>query len=339
MKKVITILILAAVAAFASAPRLTVLGDDARLLVNDYLEIWAFPGVIGDYEFVTGNSETSNHSDGWFGIVDGFGGNTYGVTINHNGYSHEVLFSPGGWGAIVSMDFNKFPNDSTTQKDIRLGMAWGTAVSFLSDYSDLAFSAGFDNTSIDFNNDNWSSRDISFGASLRGHGSDFFNLFPIIGADVNMHSVDTYVDSTFSVTDITFNAGGGRNRKVADKTNLILGVFSGIQFTSYSGDYAEGGTPDSEMWIEIPRITGGVEQEIGKWVVFRAGAVSTTNYYTRGDFNQLTSAFDTNFGIGLHCDNFIIDATITEGFLHSGPYMIGGNANGFMGSLAATYNF
>jgi len=340
MKKVITILVLVAVAAFASAPRLTVLGGDARLLVNDYLEMWAYPGVIGDYEFVTGNSETAgNDSDGWFGIVDGLGGNAYGVTINHNDYSHEVLFSPGGWGAIVSMDFSKFPNDSTTQKDIRLGMAWGTDVSFLSDYSDLAFSAGFDNTSIDFNDDNWSSRDISFGASLRGHGNDFLNLFPIISADVNMHSVDTYVDSTFSVTDITFNAGGGRNRKVADKTSLILGVFSGIQFTSYSGDYAGGETPDSEMWIEIPRITGGVEQEIGKWVVFRAGAVSTTNYYARGDFNQLTNAFDTNFGVGLHCDNFIIDATITEGFLHSGPYMVGGNANGFMGSLAATYNF
>jgi hypothetical protein len=340
MKKVITILVLVAAAAFASDPRLTVLGGDARLLVNDYLEMWAFPGVIGDYEFVTGSSETAeNDSDGWFGIVDGLGGNTYGVTVNHNDYSHEVLFSPGGWGTIVSFDFDKFAaNDSTTERDFKFGVAWGTDVPFLSDYSDLAIGAGINNMSIDFNDDNWSSQDINFGASLRGHGDDFFNLFPIISADANLHSVDTYVDSSFSVTDITFNAGAGRNKKVADKTNLILGVFSGIRFTSYSGDYT-GETPESEMWIEIPRISGGVEQEIGKWLVFRAGAVSTTNYYARGDFNQFTNAFDTNFGVGLHCDNFIVDATISEGFLHSGPYMVGGNANGFMGSLAATYNF
>ncbi len=34
------------------ANTLTVLGGDARLLVNDYLEMWAFPGLIGDYEDV-----------------------------------------------------------------------------------------------------------------------------------------------------------------------------------------------------------------------------------------------------------------------------------------------
>jgi len=341
MRKVIIVLGLLAVAAFASDPRLTVLGGDARLLVNDYLEMWAYPGVIGDYEFVTGGSETAGSvSDGWFGIVDGLGGNTYGVTVNHNDYSHEVLFSPGGWGAIVSLDFNKFaPTDSTTEKDMRFGVAWGTDVPFLSDYSDLAIAAGIDNSSIDFNDDDWSSQDINFGASLRGHGDDFFNLFPIISAGMNMHNVNTFVDSSFSVTDVTFDVGAGRNKKVGDNTNLVLGVFSGVQSTSYSGDYPENGTPDSEMWIEIPRITGGVEQEVGKWVVFRAGAVSTTNYYARGDFNQFTTNFDTNFGVGLHWDNFIVDATINEGFLHDGPYMVGGNANGFMGSLAATYNF
>ena len=93
------------------------------------------------------------------------------------------------------------------------------------------------------------------------------------------------------------------------------------------------------MWIEIPRVTGGVEQEIGKWLIFRAGAASVSEYYSTGDFNQFTSGFETNFGVGLHWDNFIMDATITEGFLHDGPYMVGGTDNGFMGSLAATYNF
>ena len=68
MKKILVVLAVLAVTAFASDPRLTVLGGDTRLLINDYLEMWAYPGTIGDYEFVTGTSPTDNVNDGWFGI-------------------------------------------------------------------------------------------------------------------------------------------------------------------------------------------------------------------------------------------------------------------------------
>ncbi len=340
MRKVFIILALLAVAAYASDPRLTVLGGDSRLLINDYLEMWAYPGTIGDYEFVTGTSATDNIHDGWFGIVDDFGGSTFGLTINHNGYEHEVLYSPGDWGVIFSMDFNKFaPTDTTTQKDIELGLAWGTDVSLFADYSDLAFSVGYDKMTTDLDTLQYSGSEMMFGASLRGHGDDFFNLFPIVSANVSMNSVDGFDDSSFSETTIFVDFGAARNKKVADKTNLVIGVFTGLENTSYSGDYAEGETPDSEMEIQIPTITGGVEQEIGKWFIFRAGARSVTNYRSQGDFNQFGTYFVTNFGIGMHADNFTMDATISEDFLHDGPYMVGGEANGFMGSLAATYNF
>jgi len=340
MRKLLIVLALLAVTAFASDPRLTVLGGDARLLVDDYLEMWAYPGVIGDYEFVTGGSETAGDvSDGWFGIVDGLGGNAYGVTINHNDYSHEILFSPGGWGTILSLDFDKYPDSLETVKEIAVGLAWGTDVPFLADYSDLAFAVGFDNESRDFEDTEQTTSDMMFGASLRGHSNDFFNLFPIIGADVSYHDVNDYADASINTTTIHVDFGAGRNKKVGDKTNLVIGVFTDLQVTSHGGDYEEDATPDSEMRIEIPRVTGGVEQEIGKWLVFRAGAASVSEYYSTGDFNQFTSGFETNFGVGLHWDNFIMDATINEGFLHDGPYMVGGADNGFMGSLAATYNF
>ena len=337
MKKILVIMALLAVAAFASDPRLTVLGGDARLLVNDYLEMWAYPGVIGDYEFVTGTSTDATVGNGWFGIVDGFGDNTYGLTVNHNGYEHEVLFSPGGWGAILSLDFNKFAPDSiTTQKDIEIGVAWGTDVPIFADYSDLSFGIVYDKASWDVDSVATSMSDIAFAASLRGHGNDFFNLFPIITVGMEMNTDETTEDVSLQTTDFYFDFGAGRNKKVADKTNLVLGVFGGLESLSYGGDYVD---VDSDMWITIPRITGGVEQEIGKWFIFRAGATSTTNYYTKGDFNSFNTGYTTNFGVGMHWDNFIMDATISEGFLHDGPYMVGGNANGFMGSLAATYNF
>lgn len=330
------IMALLSIAAFASDPRLIVLGDDARLLINDYLEMWAYPGVIGDYEFVTGGSETAgDDTDGWFGIVDEFGGNTYGLAINHNDYSHEVLFSPGGWGAILSLDFDKYPDDDATVKDMAIGFAWGTDVPLLADYSDLAFGVGFDKTDTDDDGEESSETDLMLAASLRGHGNDFFNLFPVITVGMNMNTDDT-TDVSLQTTYFHMDFGAGHNKKVADKTNLVFGVFTGLQSLSYGGDYED---VDSHMWISIPKITGGVEQEIGKWLILRAGAVSETRYHSTGDFNEFTTSYETNFGVGLHWDNFMMDATITEGFLHDGPYMVGGVGNGFMGSLAATYNF
>ena len=338
MKKVLLVLAVISIAAFASDPRLTVLGGDARLLVNDYLEIWAFPGLIGDYEFVTGSSTSPTVGNGWFGIVDDFGGNSYGVTVNHNGYEHEVLYSPGDWGVILSMDFNKFPMDSvTTKKDIEIGLAFGTDVPIFSDYSDLSIGVAYDKADYSqYDSVDTSEANLMFDATLRGHSDGFLNLFPIVSAGMEMYTDDRVVDVSLQETYFMFDFGGAHNKKVADKTNLVMGVFAGVQSNSYGGDYED---VDSDMWITIPEVSGGVEQEIGKWLVFRAGAVSTTTYYTKGDFNTFGTNYTTNFGIGMHWDNFMMDATITEGFLHNGPYMLGGNAEGFMGSLAATYNF
>ncbi len=342
MRKVLMILALLAVAAFASDPRLFSLGGDVRLLVNDYLEMWAYPGTIGDYEMVTGGSETSeSNSDGWFGMVKDFSGTTYGVAINHNDFSHEILFSPGAWGLILSVDFEKSaPADTVTQKDMNIALSWGTEVSFLADYSDLVASIGFDRMNIDSDTLNRSVSDLTFETSIRGHRNGFFNLFPIITAGMNKHDVDTFADSAFTVTEIAFDFGAGHNQKITNKTTLITGVFVGLQSTSYSGDYPdEEGEPDSEMLIDIPKISLGIEQEISKWLVFRAGAECNTLYYSRDDYSSISNSFDTNFGLGMHWNNFKMDATISEGFLHDGPYLVGGEANGFMGSLAATYTF
>ncbi len=338
MRKVLLVLAVISIAAFASDPRLTVLGGDARLLVNDYLEMWAFPGLISDYNFVTGSSQTAAVGDGWFGVVDEFGDNTYGVAINHNGYEHEVLYSPGDWGVILSMDFNKSPKDSvTTQKDTEIGITFGTDVPLFANYSDLSIGIAYDKAAYSqFDSIDTSETNLDFGATLRGHSDGFLNLFPIISVGMGMYTDEKTVDLSLQTTDIVFDFGGGHNKKVADKTNLVMGVFGGVRSLSYGGDYED---VDSDMWITIPEISGGVEQEIGKWLIFRAGAVSETIYYTKGDFNTLGTNYTTNFGIGMHWDNFMMDATISEGFLHDGPYMVGGNANGFMGSLAATYNF
>lgn len=338
MRKALTVLVMLAVAAFASDPRLTVLGGDARLMLDDYLEMWAYPGIIGDYEFVTGSSETDQSiSDGWFGMTKNFGGTTFGVAINHNDYMHEFIFSPGGWGAILSIDYNKFFNeDDNYQKETAIGLAWGTEIALFGDYTDLALGVGYDKSSTEdstyFNPYNGN---LNFGGSVRGHQDAFLNLFPIISVGYNQFS-NGNDDIELTTSTINFDLGAGHNHMIAPKTQFVAGAFVGVTSISYGGDNED---MDSQMIITIPRLTGGVEQSIGKWFILRAGATSNTQYWSQGDNNELNTSFTTNFGVGLKWDNFILDATIGEDFLHDGPYMVGGVGNGFLGQLAATYNF
>jgi hypothetical protein len=337
MRKALTVLVMLAVAAFASDPRLIVLGGDARLMLDDYLERWAYPGVIGDYEFVTGSSEsTESVSDGWFGMTKNFGETTFGLTINHNDYMHEFIFSPGGWGAILSIDYNKGTNEEQNyQKETAIGLAWGTEIALFGDYTDLALGVGYGKTSIDIEEINPYEGDLTAGASVRGHQDAFLNLFPIISVGLNQSS-NGDDENDYSISTISFDLGAGHNHMIAPKTQFVAGAFVGVSSLSYGGDYED---MDSQMTITIPRLTGGVEQSIGKWFILRAGATSNTQYWSMGDSNEFSTSFNTNFGVGLKWDNFILDATIGEDFLHDGPYMVGGVGNGFLGQVAATYNF
>lgn len=339
MKKATLVLALLAVAALASDPRLMVLGNDARLLNNDYLEMWAYPGTVGDYEFVTGSSNNpGGNADGWFGMTKDFGGQTFGVTVNHSGYSHEVLYSPGGWGAILSLNYDKYYNvEENYETEMAIGLAWGTDIDLFGNYSDLALGLTYEDDSEDIEDVNPYETELGFGAGVRGHQDDFFNLFPIINVSYNQFAVgDDDMEQTMS--DIMFDFGAGHNAMIAEKTNLISGAFVGVMSRSYGGDGNE--DVDSDMYIYIPSLKGGVEQEVSHWLTFRAGAQSYTTYHSSGDDNDLTTSYGTYFGLGFNWSNFTLDGTITDGFLHDGPYLMGGDgSNGFLSTVAATYTF
>ncbi len=329
--------------ASASYPRLTTLGGDSRLMLNDYVEMWAYPGTISGYEFATGQSDNEGSTDGWFGLVKNFEGTTFGLTINH-GDMLEVLYHPGSWGLIVGLDYEKATEVEegveTTNKDLGFDAAWGTEVGLFGDYSDLALGFGYGKTTEAIAEDpEVGTSNLNVGASVRGHHDAFINLFPIISAGVQMNTVLDGDDDTADAkaTTISIDFGAGHNHMVAPKTAIIVGVYTGVESTSYSGDAYEGW--DSRMHIIIPRITGGIEQQVGKWIAFRAGATSHTEYDSQGDVNSFSTDFNTNFGVGFMWENFTLDATIGESFLHDGPYMIGGTSNGFMSQIAATYTF
>jgi hypothetical protein len=255
--------------------------------------------------------------------------------VTHNDYMHEFIFSPGGWGAILSIDYNKQHVGDVYETETAVGLVWGTEIGLFGDYTDLALGVGYDKWKQDIEEVNPYISDLGLGASVRGHQDAFFNLFPIISVGFNQNSAGTD-DYEYSTSTILFDFGAGHNHMIAPKTKLVAGAFIGVVSDSYGGDNED---MDSELTVSIPRLTGGVEQHIGKWLVFRAGATSDTEYWSSGDDNDLITSFHTNFGIGLKWDNFILDATIGEDFLHDGIYMVGGRANGFMGQVAATYNF
>ncbi len=216
-----------------------------------------------------------------------------------------------------------------------VGLAWGTDIALFGDYTDLALGFGYNKDSEDIEDVNPYTSGLNVGGSLRGHQDAFFNLFPIISAGFSQDGSGND-DTDESISTVSFDLGAGHNHMIAPKTQFVMGAFVGVTSISYGGDYED---MDSQMRITIPRITGGVEQSIGKWFILRAGATSNTEYWSSGDSNELTTDFTTNFGIGLKWDNFCLDATIGEDFLHDGPYMVGGVDNGFMSHVAATYNF
>ena len=351
MRLALTAFLILAVAAFASDPRVSVITGDARLMDDDYLEIWAYPGTMVNYEFatVTNVGSTGNWGVGWAGIVMNNGGITWGVTHNHDGKLLEALYHGGNFGIIVGLDYDKYeytiPDQPSVTRDTEMAIdvAFGTEFDLFGDYTDFAIGAGYataDSMEV------YTASQIEVGASVRGHGDGFFNLFPIISAGYMSDKDEfTIADSTydFSANVISFDIGAGKNFMFAPKTHFVTGIFAGIESISYS--QSVGDAPGNDMTIYIPQIKFGVEQYIGKWLVARAGGQSVTEIasYTNpasgNEIEEITTGIMTSFGIGLYWDNFMLDAVISDDFVHAGPYMIGGEDNGFLGNIAAVYNF
>jgi hypothetical protein len=351
MRLALTAFLVIAVAAFASDPRLYVVTGDARLLTDDYTEIWAYPGTMVNYEFATLTNEgsTGNWGPGWGGIVMNNGGITWGVTHNHYGKLAEVLYHTGSFGLIVGLDYESYTVDPDSGESwdtsvIDFDVAFGTEFDLFGDYTDFAIGAGYGKE------DTGDSLETTYtlldaGASVRGHGDGFFNLFPVISVGFAQDKTETTVAGTtddYTITMITFDVGAGKNFMFAPKTHIVTGVFAGLQNYSFSSSVA-GFESDGDMFIDIPYFKFGIEQYIGKWLVARAGGQSRTTIASidMGTWTEkdIDTEITTSFGIGLFWDNFMLDAVISDDFVHAGPYMIGGEDNGFMGNIAAVYNF
>ncbi len=344
MRLVTCLLVVFVAASFASDPRLAVMTGDARLLLKDYNEIWAYPGTMEKYEFATITSVAAEEPEdqygswqlGWFGAVKEMGGSMWGATHNHNGYMLEGLYHGGNFGLIVGIDYASTPGDTIVPStdETAFGAAFGTELELFGDYTDLAVGASYESVTITVGEEESSNTNLMAGASVRGHNDGLVNLFPIISAGFDQNDVQ----DSLSTTSINVDFGAGSNTMLAEKTLFVGGLFMGVTNISYSVD--EGEAPDSWMGINILDFKGAIEQQLFNWMYLRAGGRSVTSYSKQGDADAtIGTSVSSRFGIGFEIGNFNLDAGISDNFLHAGPYIVGGEANGFMSDLSCTYSF
>ena len=339
----IIVLILLSFVSYSSDPRLTVLTDDARLLLNDFNEMWAFPGTINKYQFCSISSQADegvgNGNErwqlGWFGGVINSAGTSWGAVYNHNQHILEVLYNPGSFGIIAGVDYLEnetegFGPTEITKDQYSFSASFGTGLSFPFEYSDISLGGEYNSVKYTAAETSLKITDLQFNASLRGHmDHSFFNLFPVFSADFSRLDMQ---DSTI-ITTISADLGIATNRMIAQETRLIAGAFIGVNNSS-----PEDG--DNVLILNLVHIKAGIEQRINNWLLIRAGANSLTNRFKDGKKDAVVSTrISSRFGVGFEISNFSLDAGISEGFLHNGPYMIGGSPEGFLGHLSCTYYF
>lgn len=343
MRAGIIALIILTVFSYASDPRLTVLTDDARLLLNDFNEMWAYPGTINKYQFCSINSisvEGMNGGDekwrlGWFGGVINSRGTSWGAVYNHNKHILDVLYNPGRFGIIAGVNYIENEAEGygpleCIKDQYSFSTSFGTGLAFPFEYSDISLGAEYFSLKYTSAESSMKTTELQFNASLRGHmDHSFFNLFPVISAVFSRLDIQ---DSTI-VTTISADLGIATNRMIAPETRLIAGAFIGVKNSS-----PEDG--DNTLNLDLIHIKAGIEQRINSWLLLRAGAVSITNRCKEGEKDAVvTTRVSSRFGLGFEISNFSLDAGISEGFLHNGPYMISGIPEGFLGSLSCTYYF
>jgi hypothetical protein len=358
MKLTVCVLAVLVGSGFAiDGPRLNVLTGDARLMLDDFSEIWAYPGTMAKYQFgiVTSeqpNDESSEWGLGWFGGVMDIEGTTWGATHNHDGNLLEVLYHGGSYGLIVGVDYSSTPADTMGEVTVDgedamgINVAFGNEINLFGDYTDLSIGAGY--SSLELSDVEYTlTKDtyLNLGASVRGHQDGLFNLFPIISAGFSQLKNEFYdgegnVAYSESGSTISLDFGAGINKMYAPNTQVVFGAFMGLTNTSYSTDQEDTDAQDSEMSLEILDLDASVEQHLFRWLALRGGASSVTSYDKTGDADAtIGTSLDSRFGLGIEIGNFTIDADITQSFLHDGPYLVGGNGNGFLGNIACTYDF
>lgn len=153
--------------------------------------------------------------------------------------------------------------------------------------------------------------------------TDFVPAFNYTHLDVTHKGGD---DATFNA----LHAGGAFLFDVNQDNLLTLGAAVNHQ--------KDNAADASATWL--PTLFGSLEWDVKSWLTGRVGAQQAMRMESAGDDDQTSNDFGYGLGVGLHFNNFDLDATMNEDFLFNGAYFVSGdNTSGLFGRVTGTYRF
>jgi len=145
------------------------------------------------------------------------------------------------------------------------------------------------------------------------------------------------VDGATEVSSDSLTLGLGYNKSYPDKRMLVLGA---VLDTKMITRKPAGGSSSTTTRFTLTYL-GGYEMPLNSWLVARGGANAKLMKTTGDDgtANGTASQFYYNFGARTIYHKFLVDAILTKGIFHRGPYIASGSANDWASNICLTYLF
>jgi hypothetical protein len=137
------------------------------------------------------------------------------------------------------------------------------------------------------------------------------------------------------------NLGIAIHRELNGKDLLIAGL--ALQYVKLQ--FPTAAVQDEESMWSTPTIFFAMEFDIFNWLTGRVGGsktISSVKEVDTGDAtlpkdSMLTSSFDFGLGMGLHFNNFDVDATMNPNALFTGGYFLSGDSTEPIARITGTY--
>jgi len=358
------------VAAHASDARIEGLGVDA-IYLDDYETYRLFPTVFARTNNLAaaslGNSGTVDQ-DNSFGVIASGNKESYGTFAVFLRGRSPFLDGMRSMGDDLSPDINV----PSQQFDLGWAKQFETlAVGLRFEHARSSYSVGNDEkspaTSPGFNN--WNTTAFHGGVKIDGGEANFLE----IGGEVRLLS---YKDTIVDVMDdagLSFRGSARYWMKCNDKVDFVPAASYYHIDTSREGDsidrtinginaggafefavnqdnllilgasfsHVKNNATDTSRTM-LPNLFGALEWDIKSWLTGRVGAQQAMVMSSDGDtFDFTDSSFRYGLGVGIHFNNFDVDATLNEDFPFTGGYFISGDetSGNMFGRVTGSYYF
>lgn len=313
-----------------------------------------------------GFGTSSNSRDNRFGVIASGDREGYGVfSLQLRGTSPFL----DAMSRQFDADYEPGINIPSQQFDLGWARQFGKmALGARLEYAKSKITNGDDEVSPAQNagNDNWNTMALHGGLKLDMARSDFLE----IGAEARNLSFTNDLAGTEDDAGLSYRVSARWWKMINEKVDFVPAFnYSHVDVTAKGGDdetynalHAGGAflfdvnqdnlltlgaavnhqkdnlSDASATWL--PTLFGSLEWDVKSWLTGRVGAQQAMRMSSLGDNDATSNDFGYGVGVGLHFNNFDLDATLNEDFLFNGAYFISGdNTSGMFGRVTGTYRF